>query len=148
MHRLRLASSAWKTGLRFSRSCAKVLPNKYWQRASHAGESSACVGGDVPGEMNVRWEAAAALAVKAGLLDCNQLLVAPAAYAAVKADTLEILKKFHDANPLVAGIGKEELRDRANLGPEVFYSVLDKLVGERKLTSPAKSSACPDEAWS
>jgi selenocysteine-specific elongation factor len=89
--------------------------------------------GDVPGEMNVRWEAAAALAVKAGLLDCNQLLVAPAAYAAAKADTLEILKKFHDANPLVAGIGKEELRDRANLGPEVFYSVLDKLVGERKL---------------
>jgi len=89
--------------------------------------------GDVPGEMNVRWEAAAALAVKAGLLDCNQLLVAPAAYAAAKADTLEVLKKFHDANPLVAGIGKEELRDRANLGPEVFYSVLDKLVGERKL---------------
>ena len=33
----------------------------------------------------------------------------------------------------MAGIGKEELRDRANLGPEVFYSVLDKLVGERKL---------------
>jgi selenocysteine-specific elongation factor len=46
---------------------------------------------------------------------------------------LEALKKFHAANPLVAGMSKEELRDRVNLGPEIFYSVLEKSAKEKQL---------------
>jgi selenocysteine-specific elongation factor len=88
---------------------------------------------DIPGEMNIRREEAAKLAAKAGLVWCNPVLVAPAAFAEVKADVLRALKKFHDANPLVAGMSKEELRDRINLGPEVFYSVLGNLAEEKKL---------------
>jgi len=88
---------------------------------------------DIPGEMNIRREEATKLAAKAGLVWCNPVLVAPAAFAEVKADVLRALKKFHDANPLVAGMSKEELRDRINLGPEVFYSVLGKLVEEKTL---------------
>ena len=88
---------------------------------------------DIPGEMNIRREEAAKLAAKAGLVWCNPMLVAPAAYAKAKADVLHALKKFHDANPLVAGMSKEELRDRINLGPEVFYSVLGNLAEEKKL---------------
>src|ERR1700693_580572 len=88
---------------------------------------------DIPGEMNIRREEATKLAAKAGLLWCNPVFVAPAAFAEVKADVLRALKNFHDANPLVAGMSKEELRDRINLGPEVFYSVLGKLAEERKL---------------
>jgi selenocysteine-specific elongation factor len=88
---------------------------------------------DIRGEMNIRREEATKLAAKAGLVWCNTVLVAPAAFAEVKADLLRALKKFHDANPLVAGMSKEELRDRINLGPEVFYSVLGKLVEEKKL---------------
>ena len=88
---------------------------------------------DVPGEMNIRCEAATKLAAPAGLVWCNPVLVAPAAYAEAKADALQSLRKFHDANPLVAGMGKEELRDRVNLGPEVFYGVLAKLAEEKKL---------------
>jgi selenocysteine-specific elongation factor len=88
---------------------------------------------DVPGEMNIRREEATKLAPPAGLVWCNPVLVAPAAYAEAKADALQSLRKFHDANPLVAGMGKEELRDRVNLGPEVFYSVLGKLAEEKKL---------------
>ncbi len=88
---------------------------------------------DIPGEMNIRREEATKLAAKAGLVWCNPVLVAPAAFAEVKADVLRALKKFHDANPLVAGMSKEELRDRINLGPEVFYSLLGKLVEEKKL---------------
>jgi selenocysteine-specific elongation factor len=88
---------------------------------------------DIPGEMNIRREEAAKLAAKAGLVWCNPVFVAPAAFAEVKADVLRALKKFHDANPLVAGMSKEELRDRINLGPEVFYSVLGKLAEEKKL---------------
>jgi len=88
---------------------------------------------DIPGEMNIRQEQATKLADAAELVWCNQVLVAPAAFAEAKADVLQALKKFHDANPLVAGISKEELRDRVNLGPEVFYGVLAKLAEEKKL---------------
>jgi selenocysteine-specific elongation factor len=88
---------------------------------------------DIPGEMNIRREEATKLAAKAGLVWCNPMLVAPAAFSKVKEDLLRALKKFHDANPLVAGMSKEELRDRINLGPEVFYSVLGNLAEEKKL---------------
>jgi selenocysteine-specific elongation factor len=88
---------------------------------------------DVPGEMNIRREEATKLAAKAGLVWCNPVFVAPAAYAEAKANVLRALQKFHDANPLVAGMSKEELRDRINLGPEVFYSVLGNLAEEKKL---------------
>jgi selenocysteine-specific elongation factor len=90
---------------------------------------------DVPGEMNIGQYESSKLAVNAGLIWCDQVLIAPAAFAEAKTDVLEALKKFHDANPLVAGMSKEELRDRANLGPEVFYSVLGKLAEEKKLAS-------------
>src|SRR6202047_1734203 len=59
---------------------------------------------DIPGEVNTRREEAAELAVKAGLVWCDPVLVAPVAFAEVKADVLRALKKFHDANPLVAGV--------------------------------------------
>jgi selenocysteine-specific elongation factor len=88
---------------------------------------------EIPGEMNIRREQATKLANAAGLVWCNQVLVAPAAFAEAKAEVLQALKKFHDANPLVAGMSKEELRDQVNLGPEVFYSVLVKLAEEKKL---------------
>jgi selenocysteine-specific elongation factor len=88
---------------------------------------------DVPGEMNIRREAAAKLAAAAGLERCDQVLVAAAALVEAKRDVLEAVKKFHDSNPLVAGMSKEELRDRVKLGPEVFYSVLGRLAEETKL---------------
>jgi len=88
---------------------------------------------DIPGEMNIRREEAAKLAAAAGLVWCDQVLVASAAYAKANADTLQAVGKFHDANPLVAGMSQEELRDRVNLGSEVFDSVLGKLVEEKKL---------------
>jgi len=88
---------------------------------------------DIPGEMNIRPEDAAKLAAQARLVRCDQILIAPAAYEEAKANSLQALKKFHDANPLVAGMSKEELRDRVNLGPEVFYSVLEKSAEEKKL---------------
>jgi selenocysteine-specific elongation factor len=87
----------------------------------------------IPGEMNIRPEDAAKLAAQSALVRCDQILVAPAAYAEAKVNSLQALKKFHDANPLVAGMSKEELRDRVSLGPEVFYSVLGKLTEEKKL---------------
>jgi len=88
---------------------------------------------DIPREMNIRREQATKLADAAGLVWCNPVLVAPAAFAEAKADVLQALQRFHGTNPLVAGMSKEELRDQVNLGPEVFYSVLAKLAEEKKL---------------
>jgi selenocysteine-specific elongation factor len=88
---------------------------------------------DVPGEMNIPAHEAAKLLAMADVVLCDQILIAPAAFAKVQADVLEALKKFHAANPLVAGMSKEELRDRVNLGPEIFYSVLEKSAKEKQL---------------
>ena len=40
---------------------------------------------------------------------------------------------FHQANPLVAGIGKEELRKRSQASSEVFATTLETLVREKRL---------------
>jgi len=40
---------------------------------------------------------------------------------------------FHRRNPLVAGIGKEALREAVKASPEVFSAVLQSLVNEKKL---------------
>jgi selenocysteine-specific elongation factor len=87
---------------------------------------------DVPGEMNLRTEDVKQLAA-AGLVWSGEVLVGPMAFADAKTNVLQALKKFHDANPLVVGMSREELRDRVQLGPEVFSGVLGKLAEERKL---------------
>ncbi len=88
---------------------------------------------DVAGEMNIRCGETMKLAAKAGLACFSQILISPAAYAEAQSDVLQSLKKFQDANPLVAGMSKEELRDQADLGPEIFSSVMEQLVKEKKL---------------
>jgi selenocysteine-specific elongation factor len=88
---------------------------------------------DISGAMNIRRDEAMKLAAAAGLIRCDPLFVAPAAYSKAMSDALLAVRKFHDANPLVAGMSKEELRDRLKLGPEVFYGVLGALAEEKKL---------------
>lgn len=88
---------------------------------------------EIPGEMNIRKENATQLGTNAGLLGCGPVLVTPASFAEAKTNVIQTLKKFHDANPLVAGMSKEELRDRAKLGPEVFLRITETLAAEKKL---------------
>jgi selenocysteine-specific elongation factor len=88
---------------------------------------------EAAGEMNIRREEVSKLAAKAGIVWCDPVLISSSAYARAKADAIEALSKFHAANPLVAGMSKEELRDRIKLDPEVFYSVLAALAQEKKL---------------
>ena len=98
---------------------------------------------DVSGEMNIRREDAKKLADKAGLKWCNQVLLAPPAFAKAATEVLAAVKKFHDSNPLVAGMSKEELRERVNLGPEVFDGVLDQLAADKKLESSGDLARLP-----
>ncbi len=88
---------------------------------------------DIPGEMNIRRQQAEKLAAKADLVWCDSVLVSPVAFAKMESEVLQHLAKFHDANPLVAGMSKEELRHRVNSDAEIFYGVLAKLTQEQKL---------------
>jgi selenocysteine-specific elongation factor len=88
---------------------------------------------DVAGEMNLRIAEVRKLAQAAGVVWSDEVLVGPTAFREAKANVLEALEKFHDANPLVAGMSKEELRDGVHLGREVFSSVLGTLSEEKKL---------------
>jgi selenocysteine-specific elongation factor len=88
---------------------------------------------NLAGEIGIRKDQAQRLATSAGVVLCGQVMVIATAYEKAKVDTLQVLQKFHDANPLVAGMSKEELRDRIHLGPGVFFSVLGTLADEKKM---------------
>ena len=53
--------------------------------------------------------------------------------AQIEAALLATTNRFHDENRLVAGISKEELRERAGMEPEIFAGALDQLVAGKKL---------------
>lgn len=63
----------------------------------------------------------------------NDYYVASVAFEKARERVLATVKAFHDANPLVAGIGKEALRDRLELAPELFAGVIDSLAKDKKL---------------
>lgn len=57
---------------------------------------------------------------------------APAIYA-LKLSLLTTVEAFHKENPLVPGVGKEELRETVRATAEVFAPTIDLLVSEKKL---------------
>ncbi len=50
-------------------------------------------------------------------------------------ELVQTVLAFHKANPLVAGIGKEELREKLGLHAEVFEYALNALIAAKKLES-------------
>ena len=50
-----------------------------------------------------------------------------------KTSAIATVETFHMSNPLVAGISKEELREKLNLRPEVFSELLQQLCAAKKL---------------
>ncbi len=60
--------------------------------------------------------------------------------------TVESVSAFHARNPLVAGIGKEELRARLHLGPEIFSGVLESLLAAKKLAIDGEQVRLPGRA--
>ena len=88
---------------------------------------------DLPSEMNIRPGDGMKLAARAGLVSCGPVLISSACFAEAQEAVVRVAKGFHDANPLVAGISKEALREQSRLGHEVFEHVLTRLVKEKKL---------------
>ena len=86
------------------------------------------------GWLPARVEQLAAALVKAGKLARFQdLLLSPTILESLRGQVSAKVDQFHQANPLVAGIGQEELRETLGLGVEVFRGVLDSLVSDQKL---------------
>ncbi len=68
------------------------------------------------------------------LVRLGALLVCGGAFQQAQAQVLAALAAYHDANPLVPGISREELRAATRLGPEVFTGVLETLAKANQLT--------------
>ncbi len=60
-------------------------------------------------------------------------LVSASSFAHLMSSLSDQVAEFHKKNPLVAGISKEELRDKLRVSAEVFSSAIDTLVNEKKL---------------
>jgi selenocysteine-specific elongation factor len=89
---------------------------------------------DVPGEMNIRTaDAARMLAKSRALVQCDEVLVTSHSFSGATAMVLNTLDRFHDVNPLVQGISKEELRDRTGIGPDVFQRVIAEMIEKKAI---------------
>jgi selenocysteine-specific elongation factor len=67
------------------------------------------------------------------VIQAGEVLIASAAFTTARQRTVAALDAFHKANPLVAGISKEELREKLGLQPAVLESLLNEMVRERKV---------------
>jgi selenocysteine-specific elongation factor len=63
----------------------------------------------------------------------GDMLVSTAAFDHVTVQLVDHVAGFHKTNPLVAGIGKEELRDKFQLNVDLFAAAVDALVHAKKL---------------
>src|SRR5579862_2893893 len=67
------------------------------------------------------------------IVHAGSVLLSPEAFQDAKTEALAAVNAFHNANPLVAGISKEELREKIGIPLEVFTAVLDAAVRDRKI---------------
>jgi selenocysteine-specific elongation factor len=88
---------------------------------------------DAQAQMNVQRDQIEQLAAVARLVRCGDILISSAAFAQAGAMMIDTVRNFHDLNPLVAGMSKEELRDRLKLSSEVFSGALSKAIQEKQL---------------
>ena len=72
------------------------------------------------------------LVLQKQIVQAGEFMIAQGAFAGAREKSLAVLDAFHKANPLVAGISKEELRAKLGLQPVVMEALLADLAGEKK----------------
>ena len=75
----------------------------------------------------------AALGQQKQIIQAGEFLLATAAAQKTREKLAATLDAFHKANPLVAGISKEELREKLGLHQTVLESLLGQLVRDKKV---------------
>ncbi|MGA2372755.1 MAG: selenocysteine-specific translation elongation factor [Candidatus Korobacteraceae bacterium] len=123
--------------LAFLRTLANESPEvAFLARLSRQREAGLAVSQAVAetGWLRSRVEQLAADLAKSGkLARFDELLLSPLVLESLRERISAKVEHFHKANPLVQGIGREELRETLSLHEEVFRGVLDSLVHEKKL---------------
>ena len=71
--------------------------------------------------------------LKPNLVRFADVLLAAEAFTLAQGAALAAIQEFHRLNPLVAGISKEELREKLGLRSDVFSAVTDALVRGKKI---------------
>ena len=67
------------------------------------------------------------------VIQAGEWLITAAAFITARNRAAAALDAFHKANPLVAGISKEELREKLGLQPAVLEALLSEMVREKKV---------------
>jgi selenocysteine-specific elongation factor len=67
------------------------------------------------------------------IVQAGEFMIARDAFGRAREKSLAVLDAFHKANPLVAGISKEELRAKLGLQPVVMEALLADLAREKKV---------------
>ena len=123
--------------LAFLRTLAKGSPeDALLARVSRRREDGLAISETVAetGWLRSRVEKLAAGLVKSGQLTrFEELLLSPLIVESLREKISAKVEQFHKANPLVQGIGKEELRETLSLREEVFRGVLGSLARDKKL---------------
>jgi selenocysteine-specific elongation factor len=101
---------------------------------------------DVPAEMNIRMGEATRLLERASdLRRCDHVLVSATVFTYAATIVRRTLEQFHNNHPLIPGIPREELRERANvvsrkevrwrdsIAPEIFQFVLSYLAANKAI---------------
>jgi selenocysteine-specific elongation factor len=69
----------------------------------------------------------------AKIIRVGEIVVDASAVEGLKVELVRTMEQFHKQNPLVAGIGREQLREQAQVDAAMFDAMLDALVRARKL---------------
>lgn len=102
------------------------------QRHAHEGLSLADAVRETGIRKTVLQPLAAALLQQKAIVQAGEQMVGAEAFASARQKTVSALDAFHKANPLVAGISKEELREKLGLRSDVMEALLALLVREKK----------------
>ncbi len=76
---------------------------------------------------------AAALKQQKKIVHAGDLLLSSDDFAHARTSALAAVEEFHKANPLVAGLNQEQLREQLGLRPEIYRAVIASLVGDKKI---------------
>ena len=67
------------------------------------------------------------------IVQAGDLLLSADDFARARTGALTAIEQFHKANPLVAGLNQEQLREQLGLRPEIYRAVIASLVADKKI---------------
>jgi selenocysteine-specific elongation factor len=76
---------------------------------------------------------AAGLKQQKKIVHAGDLLLSADDFTRIRNSALAAIEEFHKANPLVAGLNQEQLREQLGLRPQIYRAVIASLVSDKKI---------------